>query len=413
MDPTVCVEINITPGMADKLEAQITAITLTDLLCRMTRNIRLEMPDVAVAEGLPWSGRSLRDLCKERTEELYPDGSQPPRDAVRVVKISIGGGEGDIIVHGAGWNAYVGKGPSPVLSVNDCNPVGPALAAIICAAHLFNQGLRVPKKDILLNAWNWRLGMATGVSLREAGDFDLGSIWFIGLGSVGSAAAYFLAMATRRFKPLLVDHDIVNIENLSRSPLFKSRHTGDFKVAAVEEFFREVGIHGTASDAKPFFESIALDRPRPQLIVSAANEMNVRHAIEAMRPPLQIYGTTGPNYQAAMIRHIPLEEACSCCLFPEKDQPKTKCATAPDEAPAEVEVKVDAALPFLSFAAGLMAVAEILKSQIPGFPFHTNRVIMNTFDEIFFQHAEIPKLPGCACGLLCAEDYEIFGDLGR
>ena len=49
--------------------------------------------------------------------------------------------------------------------------------------------------------------------------------------------------------------------------------------------------------------------------VSAANERNVRAVIESGFPPLQIYGTTGRNWQAAVIRHMPLEDPCSCCLF--------------------------------------------------------------------------------------------------
>ncbi|MGA9671374.1 MAG: hypothetical protein WBQ94_19335 [Terracidiphilus sp.] len=46
------------------------------------------------------------------------------------------------------------------------------------------------------------------------------------------------------------------------------------------------------------------------------------------------------------------------------------------------EETVDAALPFLSFAAGLMAAAEILKTTIPGYPFSPNRTTLYTHPEV-------------------------------
>jgi hypothetical protein len=74
-------------------------------------------------------------------------------------------------------------------------------------------------------------------------------------------------------------------------------------------------------------------------------------------------------------RHIPLTDRCSSCLFPETDYAPTQCATA-EVAVGPDSGRIDAALPFLSFAAGAMAAAEILKLGLPGYPFAPNRVVL-------------------------------------
>jgi hypothetical protein len=104
----------------------------------------------------------------------------------------------------------------------------------------------------------------------------------------------------------------------------------------------------------------------PDLVIATANERDVRSLIERSAPPLQIYGTTGANWEASVVRHVPLVDPCSCCLFPPDPQElPTICASGGATSPTGEEM-VDASLPFLSFAAGLMAAAEILKASLPG-----------------------------------------------
>ena len=194
--------------------------------------------------------------------------------------------------------------------------------------------------------------------------------------------------------------DSVKIHNLDRSPLFIDRHFGWKKVDAAAEFLGGIGI----TTVEP--EEVALDESPtwagrspggPDILVSAANERNARTVIENNYPPLQIYGTTGRHWQAAVIRHMPLEDPCSCCLFPESIHAPTKCATG-SVPQADGGEQMDAALPFLSFAAGAMAAAEVLKRNLPGYPFAPNRVILNTDPRIRPVHAALSLRPGCVCG---------------
>ena len=74
------------------------------------------------------------------------------------------------------------------------------------------------------------------------------------------------------------------------------------------------------------------------------------------------------------------------------------CATGEATLPTGEET-VDAALPFLSFAAGLMAAAEILKTTIPGYPFSPNRTTLYTHPEVLprFVSPSVARRTNCLC----------------
>ena len=142
-------------------------------------------------------------------------------------------------------------------------------------------------------------------------------MWSIGVGSVGSCALFFLGLITRNLRAVLVDRDNVKIENVTRSALFSWRdalqETPKVEVAA--RWLREVGVEQIEPLAAWLHEipDHWAGRPigTPDLLISAANERNVRSVIEAAHPPLQVYATTGQNWQATLFRHIPLAR----CLF--------------------------------------------------------------------------------------------------
>ncbi|MBI1877781.1 MAG: hypothetical protein HYR94_06070, partial [Chloroflexi bacterium] len=87
-------------------------------------------------------------------------------------------------------------------------------------------------------------------------------------------------------------------------------------------------------------------------------------------PPLQVYGTTTSDWGVNYHRHIPLKEDCSVCRFPIEAEHNLVCSTAQIE--IRQDEQVDAALPFLSMAAAILTVADLLKLQLPGYPFTPN-----------------------------------------
>ena len=123
-----------------------------------------------------------------------------------------------------------------------------------------------------------------------------------------------------------------------------------------------------------------------------------------MYPPLQVYATTGRNWQATLFRHIPLVDACSCCV-PDVDiaAPPTLCATGSPAPTNNGETQDDVALPFLSYAAGLMTAAEITKLALVG--------NIGTANRVFFEPGRPPlrvslsKKPTCPCQHRDAASY--------
>ncbi len=308
------------------------------------------------------------------------------------------------VAHGNGWDVYLGSSPSPLnTKPSHPNPFGAALSAVLAVARLFAHKLEPPPFEFVCNAFDWREAPAAVDATSPALD-DIGKLWFVGAGSVGTATAYFLTLATRSFSAALFDMDEVKIHNLDRSPIFSTEDAEHKlkKVASTESYLRAVGVDDVISEPRALDES-PLWRTRqngtPDVLISAANERNVRSIVEAGFPPIQLYATTGKNWQTTLIRHVPMRDPCSVCLFPTQTiQPQTKCATG--EVAEQVkgkEVKVDAALPFLSFAAGLMTAAELTKLQLPQYPYSPNRVCLQTRPEPSLIATAMSFREGCAC----------------
>ena len=181
-----------------------------------------------------------------------------------------------------------------------------------------------------------------------------GELWCVGVGSVGSCALFFLTMITRAMQAVLVDPDRIQIENVRRSALFSWKDALDEKpkVTAATEWLSSAGVGRIDTHEKWLHQLPDLWRRRkigkPDVLISAANERNVRSEIESAFPPLQVYGTTGRNMQATLFRHIPVIEACSLCIPTGRPTPlPTLCATGRPELTAEDTVEDDVAIPFL------------------------------------------------------------------
>jgi hypothetical protein len=98
------------------------------------------------------------------------------------------------------------------------------------------------------------------------------------------------------------------------------------------------------------------------LILPLANERDVRAAIASLNEPLILHATTGRNWGAFLHRHIAGRDDCMNCRLRDIPVAVFDCSTGVIDVPSESDDNSsDAALPFLSAAAGLMLASALMR----------------------------------------------------
>lgn len=414
----VCVSID--PGYARTYAGQVALLVASNAIPRFARRVGLLPTQETLHPNLNWLGTSLDIVLQEAVLGADPDVEltfEPaePGD----IELHLGKAGTPYSVHGSGWNAYVGPAPSPLSDAHDLNPFGAILAILVAIAELF-QTEASPVATFIGNAFDWTDTHAPGVTPMPQLPRNL-NIWFIGLGAVGSCVAYFLPLVDRSACATLIDKDKVGQENLDRSLLFANKDIGDPKVDAVTRYLRRAGLPSARAlplwldegEARTLWTSRAIGVP--DVLISAANERNVRAFVEEYLPPLQIYATTGDLWQCTVLRHIPLIDPCSLCVFPNAVTTRqTSCATARvSNRHTNHEHHVDASLTHLSAMAGLMAMAQLARASLDGFAASPNRIQMNTRNGCrSFAAPAVPR-EGCSCACRSSEIYRTVLSGGR
>lgn len=230
--------IRLSEDYAGCFDGQVAVLVAANLLARMTPCIAFDVPNTDVIAPLPWSGKPLRQHLLDTISAADPLAKPEFRAAHQHDYIlSLGREASAATVHGSGWNAYVGTGASPLPVSRVPNPIGPALAVTLAIARLFALDMKSMDGPYLFNGFDWRSAAVADSTLPFLDlDRNLGSIWIVGLGSVGTAVLYFLTLATRHFVPALFDMDYVKVENLDRSPIFTAEDADErrFKAEAAE-----------------------------------------------------------------------------------------------------------------------------------------------------------------------------------
>ncbi len=306
-------------------------------------------------------------------------------------------------IAGRGWIAMGGEEVTP--DGDTGNPLSASLAACAGVARLFRTALGESSLpgNIRLSLWNLRGGpAATDGPVLDGG--SLGHLLVIGCGAVGGAIAHLLVLTGLSADFHLVDPDRVQIRNLGGSPIFFANDVGKHKTEVIGSHLRSKGL--VAKEHPCWFNEVVANgevfAERPDILIPTANERDVRWHIQHQVPPLQVYGTTGRNWDAFLGRHIPLREDCLVCRFPRRSlegEPPLACGegSLPSTAPVP-EVIATAALPFLPMAAATFAVSELAKSTLAGYPFNQNLACLDFRGSLndMLCISEAPRA-GCIC----------------
>lgn len=249
LDPSRPILITADPAFAARLDGQVAILALANLLGRMSPCVSLGFEDVPLHSQLPWRGPSLTAFALEALRSADPFGNFSARTAcVGDYILHVGPQGHDWVVHGSGWNAYIGPAPSPLPPGPSDNPCGAAFAAVMAAAAIFKPQFPKAVAPKTANTLTWGTTPTDGAQFSRPD--TLGSIWIVGAGSVGSAVAYFLTLIGFKFDPLLIDMDEVKVHNLDRSPTFTYGDLEKPKVDAVRRFLETAGIAAETEAAR-------------------------------------------------------------------------------------------------------------------------------------------------------------------
>lgn len=367
------------PATTKTYAGQVQLLLAANMLSRWCRTLEFGFTDVPLLLQLQLlPGMTLHQRIAAETQAADPFGNfvfRPNRSNRVQYTLKIGSTSVNepvnFTVDSDGWLVCAGRGDcSFVFSHAQHNPVGPALAACVGVADAFKVATKQPSsllvERFVFSAFDLQMVSSNAYnSLPMPERLYLGNVQIIGIGSVGSAAVYLLRMLAIKGCLTLIDHDVVKIENLNRSPLFGFGDVGRCKVHTAQQYLHSQvptrAFIGTYSD---FICQHSRQANSVDLILPFANEFGVRSAIENNFPPVQVYGTTfdwGINYH----HHISLIDDCSLCRFPEDVPVPTICSTTQIE--VIPEERIDAALPFASVGAAALTIAGLIRLQFPDY----------------------------------------------
>ncbi len=395
------------------VNGQVQLIMAANLLARWCRQMEFGFPDAPLLGEVKLNGV---ETLHERIQ-LEVTGADPfcqfsfqsaPSTRVqytlKVGSLALPADEQvNFTIDARGWYACAERGEASFDNVAyDNNIASAAFAACIGVADAFKVALKLPDhmriQHIIFSLFDFSMldEGAKPITLPAPLSVRIGYAQIVGAGSVGSAVVYLLRMLPIEGIVGLIDADIVKYENLNRSPLFKVSDVGLKKVDVAASFLNE--YLPTTPHPMLYSEYIAQygrKKGAVDLLLPLANEFGVRQDIENNCPPLQVYGTTTSDWGVNYHRHIPLLDDCSFCRFP---QEVNAAAMVCSEAQVENErgEQIDAALPFVSVAAAVLTIAELMKLQLPDYPATPNFLLIDLKGD-FQMPLSYTKAPRSAC----------------
>jgi ThiF family len=353
---------------------QVLLLALSNQLARFCRCAGFSGPNASLLVPAPLGGTSLHEALTTGCYRIDPCGRWVLGEVPQTVyRLGVGrqSGEADLFLSAADWLAYAVDRAAdlPPHADSASDVLGAGMAACIGAANAFKVSLGLPQPLIYGTFSLWSYGRDSqalqGPPLVAT---DLGDVLMVGAGAVAAALVYWLSFLPVSGRWDIVDHDEVQLDNTNRSLLFTAEDAGweDLsrqKKASVLARYLE---HAQPHDC--WFDEFETEGRRWDLILPLANERKVRGLLQASRPPLMIHATTSPNWQTQLHRHRPVRDRCLACRLPDTDLPPPACAAAPLSIPDPGQGRPpDAALPFLSAAAGLLIAADLLRLGLGGY----------------------------------------------
>jgi hypothetical protein len=317
-----------------------------------------------------------------------------------------------------GWIAGYGRNIGSyktITKTNVLNPVGPVMAACLAHAVIFKLLLDIPEEEEFgkwFSLYDLSMSRETPdhlVNPELPKNIDLGKIFQVGCGAVGSSFDFILSLTNCTGQFTLVDYDIIKAENLASSLLFQKSDaiTSAKKIDACFNMLSKSRIKPFTfgGDYSSFIKSIDYFENYPDAILCFANEQNVWSTIQNNYPPTVLHATTTPNWGINYGRHIPLLEWCIVCRFGVRHiEIKTVCATSVIKI-TEAEEQTFGVLPFLSPAAAALTMAQLfrLNMGVPKTDANFVQLFMKSTAHQKFIQQQRSKVEDCS---VCTNQYK-------
>ena len=401
-------------GVLASFAGQVMFLVSCNLLARWCRRVTLAVPENSLQSRFRIGGE-LTDVALETMRDADPFGTFCRAPALEAdLHLHIGDdcprlAARSTILTCAGWLAGVRRfGVAGLPMGADDNPIGGAHAAVLAGAQVFRDALGrgelYPPGFIFdaLTGAPWVAGAVEAPLLPL--DLSIGRALVTGAGSVASSALFFADLFGLRGPVDLVDADVTKIENFGRSPIFGRASYGERKAHAVAK-----RITGSGLDVRPipaWWHEAGLSPILAgyDLVLPLANEHGIRWELQQRVPPLMIHASTGRNWNVNFARHIPGRDDCLVDRFEGlHEKPVFGCAEG--AIATQGPVTIDAALPFLSFFAGLLVATDLVRLALPNYPYTPNFAHYS-----FRANRFVPQLDsrGPRAGCVCLDQGELF-----
>ena len=351
------VAITIDSEAAESEHGQLIIISLINMLSRFHRHISVACPDVRLVSGRPLLPYHK---CLTLHEAIYSMAVSidPYIDMEFDIDPNFQAGIGIGKQYNQAMPWYIGIDSNMIFL--DTKPVsfkagqgfslGACMSSCIAASVIIKQLIGMHLYSGKFSAWNLKEDSHVRTGPQCLDLLDVGSVFMIGAGGVGSCLVYWLRQSGYRGRWTIVDGDVVELHNSNRSlgilpsdagwPDNEAKYKAQTAARLVD-----------ASYYNAWYDDIIEEAYHADLILPLANEKGVRNKISQRGDTILLHATTSKNWEAQLHRHIAGEDDCIVCRMP-KNVPNLICSTV--ELPDGSGGSSDAALPFLSASAGFL-----------------------------------------------------------
>jgi hypothetical protein len=376
------VHIAVDPGIAITRAGQIATLALVNLVARTHRRIHLDIPAVAlIARSLVPATDLLEAACAtamaitpvlDLTTSTSTTG-QALRGGPETISIGLGHQMPDHLHLNLSWVGGCGTvttrtGADTALralsGAGGCDPdsvFGAAAAAVLGAAAVFRLAHNLPVRTARFNPVELTADDQAG-HRDHVGPIDIGRGLIVGAGAVTSGLVYWARELGVTGAWDIVDADLVELHNTNRGMIMTAAHSGwpdgePTHPAQNKATISSAAIQGATGYPTWYDHWLPHHDQRYDLVLCLANQRGIRTLTAQRGEPLLLHATTSNDWTAELHRHLPDRDDCPACRLPDSTTPQMACSTSPIN--PTLHDSPDAALPFLSGAAGLLLAAAL------------------------------------------------------